>query len=117
MRHITAKIIRHRHDMPHIINGHTKEVREETEFKILFSWPAEMAAWKKWVEDRGGEYKYNKDISKQEGKIPDVKDIFDDEDFCWCDTMTYYLQNVAGFQFHSALSPYTGEIYTKTVRQ
>ncbi len=106
--------MRHRHKTHHYINDDLKEVIEDTQFKLIISLPSEMDKWKQWVKDRGGEYKYNKELSKQEGELPDVKDIFGDEEFCWCDTMTYWLLHVAGYRLDMLITnPYKGEVYRK----
>jgi hypothetical protein len=108
-----AKIIRHRHKMHHYINDDLKSVKEETFFKIIFSLPSEMEEFKKWIKKNGGEYTYNKDECRQEGKMPpSVDELFKDE-ICWCDIMTYYLVHIAGYSYHSSIHPYKGEVYTK----
>jgi hypothetical protein len=109
----TAKIMRHRWKHYSEMNGDLKEVREETFFKIVFSNPHDMTAWENWIKERGGEYKYNKELSRQEGTLPDVKDLFGDEDICWCDVMTYYIMHVIHFDFTDLIQPYKGEVYTK----
>lgn len=114
----TAKIIRHRHKIHHYINDDLKKVEEDVQFKILFSHPDEYDEFKNWVSKNGGEYKYNKDLSKQEGKFPkriDVKfQTVAEEEICWCDVFTYYLLHVAEYQFHSVIDgPYKGEVYIK----
>lgn len=109
----TAKIIRHRHKFHHYMNDDLKSVTEETFFKIVFSEPVEMDLFKEWIKKNGGLYDYNKEESKQEGKMPPaVDDLFKDE-ICWCDIMTYYLLHVAGYSYHSSLHPYKGEVYIK----
>lgn len=110
---ITAKIIRHRHKYHHYMNDDLKEVTEETFFKIVFSEPAEMDLFKAWIAKHDGEYKYNKELSKQEGKFPKVP-MFHDE-ICWCDIMTYYLLHVSGYSFHTTIDPYKGEVYTRDI--
>lgn len=111
---IIAKIIRHRHIWEHSINGTIKDVAEKVEFKIVFSDPAFYDAFERWVEENNGSYKYNKETNEVEGELPELS-IFEPykEGLCWCDIMQYYLLHVARFAFHSALSPYTGEIYTR----
>lgn len=106
-----AKIIRHRHKYHHYLNDDLKEVKEETQFKIVFSHPDEMNLFKKWCKRNKGKYDYDKEHSKQLGKFPQLE-IFEDE-ICWCDIMTYYLVHVAGYDFHSTIHPYKGEVYTK----
>ncbi|MFD0792601.1 hypothetical protein ACFQZX_03170 [Mucilaginibacter litoreus] len=106
-----AKIIRHRHKYHHYMNDDLKEVKEETHFKIVFSDPDEMDLFKAWIAKHEGEYNYNKEESRQEGKFPKVP-MFDDE-ICWCDIMTYYLVHVAGYNFYSVIEPYKGEVYVK----
>jgi hypothetical protein len=108
---VTAKIVRHRHKYHHYMNDDLKDVREETFFKIVFSEPSEMDLFKEWIAKHDGEYNYNKEESKQEGKFPKVP-MFHDE-ICWCDIMTYYLLHVSGYSFHSVIEPYKGEIYVK----
>jgi len=107
----TAKIIRHRHKFHHYINDDLKSVKEETFFKIVFSNPAELKLFENWIQQHGGEYKYNKDESRQEGTFPIVPEF--EEEICWCDIMTYYLMHVAGYIFHSTIHPYKGEVYVK----
>lgn len=110
----TAKIIRHRHKIHHYINDDIKSVEEDTHFKIVFSAPSEMEKFKAWIERNGGDYNYNKELCKQEGKMPPaVDDLFKDE-ICWCDIMTYYLLHVAGYSYHSSIHPYKGEVYIKS---
>jgi hypothetical protein len=108
---LTAKIIRHRHKYHHYMNDDLKSVKEETFFKIVFSEPSEMDLFKAWIAKHDGEYNYNKEESKQEGKFPKVP-MFHDE-ICWCDIMTYYLLHVSGYSFHSVIEPYKGEVYVK----
>ena len=107
-----AKIIRHRHYWEYSINGTVKSVDEKVEFKIVFSEPSEMRMFEEWVKQNKGEYKYDKEKNEVEGELPKMK-IFEPykEGLCWCDIMQYYLLHIAGYEFHSALSPYTGEIY------
>lgn len=107
----TAKIIRHRHKYHHYMNDDLKEVKEETHFKIVFSEPAEFDRFREWIKQHDGEYNYNKEESRQEGKFPKVP-MFHDE-ICWCDIMTYYIMHVAGYSFHSTIDPYKGEVYIK----
>lgn len=108
-----AKIIRHRHKYHHYMNDDLKEVKEDTHFKIVFSSPAEMDKFKQWIEVNGGEYNYNKEESRQEGKMPkSVDNLFHDE-ICWCDIMTYYLIHIAGYKFYSTIHPYKGEVYIR----
>ena len=109
---IVAKIMRHRHKYHHYLNDDLKSVKEETFFKIVFSDPLELTAFKKWCEDNGGVYDYDKENSCQRGKLPKLA-IFEDE-ICWCDIMGYYLVHVAGFKFDSTISPYKGEVYIKS---
>ena len=109
----TAKIIRHRHKFHHYLNDDLKDVKEETHFKIVFSHPDEMDKFKAWIEKNKGEYNYNKEESKQEGKIPKKVDEMYEDEICWCDIMTYYLLHVAGYNYHSSIHPYKGEVYTK----
>jgi hypothetical protein len=107
----TAKIIRHRHKYYHYMNDDLKNVKEETFFKIVFSAPSEMDKFTNWCIENKGEYDYDKENSCQRGKLPQIE-IFKDE-ICWCDIMTYYLLHVSGYKYHSALSPYKGEVYVK----
>jgi|SRR5688572_20265048 hypothetical protein len=107
----TAKIIRHRHKYHHYMNNDLKEVREDTHFKIVFSDPAEMEKFKEWCIKHEGVYDYDKDNSRQTGTMPKA-DFFEDE-YCWCDIMTYYLLHVAGYNYHSSIHPYKGEVYMK----
>jgi hypothetical protein len=107
----TAKIIRHRHKYHHYMNDDIKSVKEETHFKIVFSDPAELIIFENWVIQNGGKYDYDKDNSCQRGSIPKLE-IFKEE-FCWCDIMTYYLVHLAGYNFHSTIHPYKGEVYLK----
>lgn len=109
----TAKIIRHRHKIHHYINDDIKEVKEDTHFKFVFSQPSEMNKFKEWIKKNGGEYIYNKEKSRQEGKMPEeVDNLFKDE-ICWCDIMIYYLLHIAGYSYHSSIHPYKGEVYIK----
>ena len=108
-----AKIIRHRHKLHHYVNDDLKEVKEETFFKIVFSEPSEMDLFMAWIKKNGGVYDYNKEESRQEGKMPPAVDELFKDEICWCDIMTYYLLHVAGYTFHSALNPYKGEVYIK----
>ncbi len=109
----TAKIIRHRHKTHHYINDDLKSVTEDTHFKIIFSAPSEMEKFKEWIKRNGGEYNYNKEACRQEGKMAAaVDDLFKDE-ICWCDIMTYYLLHIAGYSYHSSIHPYKGEVYIK----
>ncbi len=109
----TAKIIRHRHKIHHYINEDLKSVNEETFFKIVFSHPSEMDLFKDWIERNGGLYEYNKEESRQEGKMPKAVDKLVEDEICWCDIMTYYLLHVAGYSYHSSIHPYKGEVYIK----
>jgi hypothetical protein len=109
----TAKIIRHRHKHHHYINDDLKYVKEETFFKIVFSAPAEMDLFVNWIAKNGGEYNYNKEECRQEGKMPPAVDNLFKDEICWCDIMTYYLLHVAGYSFHSSIHPYKGETYIK----
>ena len=106
-----AKIIRHRHKFYHYMNQDLKDVKEETHFKIIFSHPDEMQKFKKWCLLHKGKYDYDKENSLQKGKFP-IINLFKDE-ICWCDVMTYYLLHIANYEYHSALSPYKGEVYLK----
>ncbi len=108
---IVAKIIRHRHKYHHYLNDDLKEVKEDTQFKIIFSDPAELEMFEKWCIENKGEYIYDKEKSLQTGTLPVLKQF--KEEICWCDIMTYYLLHVAGYVFHSTISPYKGEIYVK----
>jgi hypothetical protein len=107
-----AKIIRHRHKYHHYINDDLKAISEDVHFKIIFSDPAEETAFEQWCIKNKGKYKYNKDESKQEGKMPKLKEL-KSVDACWCDVMGFYLTKIAGYSFHSALQPYRGEVYIK----
>ena len=107
----TAKIIRHRHKMHHYLNDDLKEVVEETHFKIVFSHPSEMRKFEKWCIKNHGKYDYDKEASRQNGKFPRLN-LFKDE-ICWCDIMSYYLLHVSGYEYHSSLHPYKGEVYIK----
>ena len=107
----TAKIIRHRHKFHHYMNDDLKSVTEETHFKIVFSEPAEFDQFREWIKQHDGEYNYNKEESKQEGKFPEMP-IFHDE-ICWCDIMTYYLLHVVQYKFYATIDPYKGEVYIK----
>lgn len=107
----TAKIIRHRHKHLHYINDDLKSVKEEAQFKIIFSHPDEMRDFEKWCKQHKGEYNYNKENSCQEGKFPQLK-IFKNE-ICWCDIMTYYVLHIANYSYHSSIHPYKGEVYIK----
>lgn len=106
-----AKIIRHRHKYYHFMNGDLKDVKEETFFKIVFSHPEQLRAFKKWCRDNKGEYSYDKDNSRQEGEMPQLKIM--KGAVCWCDIMAYYLLHVAGYTFKATISPYKGEVYIK----
>lgn len=108
-----AKIIRHRHKFHHYINDDLKDVSEDVQFKIVFSDPNEMRKFEAFIENLGGKYNYNKEISKQEGDFPnDIKEKLG-ENICWCDVMSYYLLHVANYYFKEHISPYKGEIYVK----
>jgi hypothetical protein len=109
----TAKIIRHRHKFHHYINDDLKEVKEDTHFKIVFSNPSEMDKFIKWIEKNGGQYNYNKEACKQEGKMPPSADNYFKDEVCWCDLMCFYLLHVAGYTYHSSIHPYKGEVYIK----
>ena len=104
-----AKIIRHRHKMHHYLNDDLKEVIEETHFKIVFSHPSEMRKFEKWCLRHQGKYDYDKEFCRQNGKFPKLN-LFRDE-ICWCDLMSYYLLHIAGYQYHSSIHPYKGEVY------
>ncbi len=106
-----AKIIRHRHKMLHYLNNDLKEVVEETHFKIIFSHPGEMRKFEKWCILHQGKYDYDKEAGMQKGTFPKIN-IFKEE-ICWCDLMAFYLLHVAGYDYHSSLSPYKGEVYIK----
>jgi hypothetical protein len=107
----TAKIIRHRHKYHHYVNDDLKSVKEETFFKIVFSDPVEFETFREWCVANDGVYDYDKENSCQRGSLPKIK-IFNDE-ICWCDIMTYYLVHVAGYNYHSSIHPYKGEVYIK----
>lgn len=109
---MVAKIIRHRHKNLYYINDDLKTVEERDYYKIVFSQPYEYNLWLQWVKDNKGEYKWDKAALLQDGKMPELK-IFEGQEPCYCSIMQYYLLHVAGYEFHSALSPYKGEIYTK----
>ncbi len=109
----TAKIIRHRHKYHHYLNDDLKDITEDTHFKIVFSFPEEMEKFETWIKNNGGKYDYNKEESKQEGKMPPAVDGLFKNEVCWCDVMTYYLLHVAQYTYHSALEPYKGEVYIK----
>lgn len=108
---MVAKLIRHRHKYHHYVNDDLKAVEEDVHFKVVFSHPAEMDMFQAWCKKNKGEYKYNKDASKQEGKLPKLKEFVGD-DICWCDIITYYLLN-NGYSFYSTIHPYKGEVYIK----
>lgn len=110
---IIAKIFRHRHKDLHYDNDDLKEVLISEHWKIIFSRVSEMNKFKAWVEEYGGNYDFNKEKNKQEGEVPDLKHIFGDEAFCWCDSMTHYLMEIEGYKFHGTTNPYKGEIYYK----
>jgi len=97
------------------MNDDLKSVREDTHFKIIFSHPEEMEKFERWCVDNKGKYEYDKHNSCQVGTFPKVE-IFKEE-ICWCDLMTYYLMHVAGYTYHSAISPYKGEVYVKDNNQ
>ena len=108
----TAKIIRHRHKYHHYLNDDLKSVKEETYFKIVFSAPVEFERFKKWCVENGGLYDYDKENSCQNGSLPKIE-AFKDE-ICWCDIMPFYLLHIAGYEYHSSIHPYKGEVYIKT---
>lgn len=110
-----AKIIRHRHKFHHYINDDLKDVSEDVQFKIVFSNPKEMHRFRAYIQSNGGDYRYNKEISKQEGEFPEkLKDLMGENiDVCWCDVMSHYLLHVAGYYFQEHISPYKGEVYVK----
>jgi hypothetical protein len=108
----TAKIIRHRHKYEHFINDDLKKVREETHFKIVFSDPEELKKFMEWCKDSKGNYDYDKDHCRQLGKMPELSIFF--ENICWCDIMEYYLLHIAGYQYHSSIHPYKGEVYIRS---
>lgn len=107
----TARIIRHRQKYHHYMNDDLKEVREETHFKIIFSLPDELLTFERCCMAHDGDYNYDKDKSFQLGKLPKIAAFR--EEICWCDIMVYYLLHVAGYQYHSSLHPYKGEVYIK----
>lgn len=107
----TAKIIRHRHKHHHYINDDLKSVTEETQFKIVFSHPDELIRFEIWCTENEGCYSYDKEKSMQTGTFPKLE-IFKEE-ICWCDLMTYYLLHVAGYNYHSSIHPYKGEVYER----
>jgi len=72
-----------------------------------------MDLFKDWIERNGGLYEYNKEESRQEGKMPKAVDKLVEDEICWCDIMTYYLLHVAGYSYHSSIHPYKGEVYIK----
>lgn len=109
----TAKIVRIRHREERYKNDELTQIDIEDEFKIVFSHPDEMKVFKEWVVTQGGKYDFDKKSGHHMGEIPPMKDFFGDEDFCWCDIMTYALVHVMGYSFHSALFPYKGEVYVK----
>lgn len=94
------------------MNDDLKDIKEETHFKIVFSDPAEFEAWKLWCLNNDGEYNYDKEQSCQRGSLPKIE-AFKDE-ICWCDIMAFYLVHVAGYDFHSTIHPYKGEVYVKS---
>ncbi|HUR09861.1 MAG TPA: hypothetical protein VM012_00745 [Flavitalea sp.] len=108
----TAKIIRHRHKYHHYMNDDLKEIKEETYFKIVFSAPVEFEKFRKWCVENDGVYDYDKENSCQRGSLPKIE-AFKDE-ICWCDIMTFYLLHIAGYEYHSSISPYKGEVYVKS---
>ncbi len=112
---IVAKIIRHRHKYHHYMNDDLKSVREDTHFKIIFSDPAELNKFEKWCVDHNGNYDYDKEESLQKGALPQLEQF--KEEICWCDIMTYYLLHVAGYDFHSTIHPYKGEIYIRSEKK
>lgn len=110
----TAKIIRHRHKFHHYINDDLKAVSEDVHFKIVFSDPAEMELFEAWCVKNKGKYDYDKEESKQKGKMPKLK-VFKGQEICFCDIMTFYLCHVAGYSFHSTIHPYKGEVFVKQI--
>lgn len=109
----TAKIIRHRHKYHHYLNDDLKSVTEETHFKIVFSHPEEMENFLEWCTQHNGLYDYDKPNSCQRGKLPEIAAFR--EEICWCDIMTFYLLQEAGYAYHSSIHPYKGEVYYKQV--
>lgn len=106
----TAKIVRIRHRTEKFKNDERVDIDIQDEFKIVFSNPSEMKLFKDWIEKEGGKYDFDKETGFQLGEMPKPK-IFEGEDICWCDLMSYYLLHVQGYKFHSAILPYKGEIY------
>lgn len=113
----TAKIIRHRHKIVHYVNDEIQSngIFLEEHFKIIFSHQSEEDDFQRWIKVNNGFYKWDKDTKKmsEESKLPDL-DVFKDKGDCFCDVASHYFLVVAGYSFHSALSPYKGEIYVKT---
>lgn len=109
-----AKIIRHRHRIELYMNDTLTGVEEEIHFKILFSTIDEKKAFEKWVRDKGGEYEWDGNNNKvaEKSKIPEIEG-YDSNSNCWCSVGQHYLLNVAGYIFHSTLTPFKGEIYIK----
>lgn len=108
----TAKIIRHRHRFEHYINDNLTAAENEVHYKIVFSDPDEFDRFCAWIKDNSGEYKFDKETNRQDGKLPELK-IFEGKNPCWCDVCSFYLLELVGYAFHSTTSPYNGEIYHK----
>lgn len=108
----TSKIIRHRHTYHHYMNDHLISVEDQDHWKLIFSDPNEMDRFQLWMKENKGEYVWDKEKNEHKGKTPDLK-VFEGKDPCFCDIFTYYLTELAGYTFHSALLPYRIEIYTK----
>lgn len=110
----TAKIYQYRHEIHHSSNKTLVEIEEWIDYKIVFSHPVERIKFEKWMKDNKGLYKFNKDTSRQEGKLPIVQG-FKKGDYCFCDIFTYYLLHVADYLFKDTVSPYKAEIYYKHI--
>lgn len=107
---ITAKIIRHRHTFKHEINGTLRGIDHEDHYKIVFSDPQWSINFTNWLADHNGIYKWDYETQKvsEVSNLPGEEGLY----YCWCDVFSHFL-SANGFSFHSALSPYKGEVYVK----
>lgn len=105
----TAKIIRHRHTFNHYINDSLVETERFDDYKIIFSDPAEMKRFQIWLKKYKGVYEWDDEAKEvaEGSKLPDLEGLG-----CWCAVFAFYM-DIHGWQYHSSLNPYKGEVYTK----